>query len=143
MMLVDGAQSAGVTVWQETVTVTPSTQYAFSCWAANSDPAGFTNYSILHFTINGAQVGSDLTLSSAGGIWQKFGVAWNSGASSSGVIRIVDVETDGLGNDFALDDISLTVVPEPSVTLLSLLAVASLVVLFAARRTLAARRRSV
>jgi hypothetical protein len=40
--------------------------------------------------------------------WQKIWVSWNSGSSTSAVIGIIDVNIDGGGNDFGLDDISFS-----------------------------------
>ncbi len=36
---------------------------------------------------------------------------WDSGYQSTMAIRIVDANVDGLGNDFALDDLSLVAKP--------------------------------
>ncbi|MBP7451148.1 MAG: hypothetical protein KA817_14020, partial [Flavobacteriales bacterium] len=50
MMVVNGAATAGVSVWCQTVTVVPGTSYAFSAWLSSmvvSNPA------VLQFTING------------------------------------------------------------------------------------------
>lgn len=125
MMLVDGSPTANTTVWQETVTVSPNTPYSFSCWAA---PSYAANYPTLHFTVNSAALGSDLTLSGSAGNWQEFSSIWNSGAATSALIRIVDTSTvwNAYGNDFALDDISMVAVPEPGIAALLLLGVAAL-----------------
>ena len=71
----------------------------------------------LHFTINGVQIGSDITLSDQDGQWSQFSASWNSGTSSVATITLVDLNTVAIGNDFALDDVSFSgpaVVPEPS-----------------------------
>jgi len=103
MMLVDGSGAAGTVAWSETVTVETNKTYVFSGWAASSNSS---NPAKLRVTVNGIQVGADLQLGSTGGQWQKFSFAWNSGASQSAQISIVDANLIGLGNDFALDDLS-------------------------------------
>src|ERR1700761_6332113 len=69
MMMVDGSQTAGATGWSETVTGQTNVNYAFSFWAASSDGS---NPAQLTFTINGTPLTSPVTLSTTGGLWQKF-----------------------------------------------------------------------
>jgi hypothetical protein len=110
MLLVDGSTTAGVVVWQQTINVIPNTLYEWDAFGISwgnvngSDPSPAN----LVFQINGLQVGSTLTLSAQIGVWQKFSGAFNSGANSSIILSIRDSNTDFLGNDFALDDISVT-----------------------------------
>lgn len=113
MMAVNGATSPNVTVWSETVNVSANTNYDLSAWIASSYPL---SPAVLDFSINGAQVGTDFTASTTTGLWQQFNADWNSGASSSAVLTIVDLNTQADGNDFALDDIRFgteTATPEP------------------------------
>ncbi|MGQ9487108.1 MAG: PEP-CTERM sorting domain-containing protein [Armatimonadota bacterium] len=110
MFIADGYTVGDKTVWQQTVTVASYTPYIFSYWAASSDgsnPATFRAF------INGVQIG-DLQLPEQTGLWKKFEAVWNSGAATSATIRLVDLVTAGIGNDFTLDDISLQAVPEPA-----------------------------
>jgi RHS repeat-associated protein len=104
MMAVNGATSAGVTVWSQTVAVVPNTSYEFSAWIASwfaDSPAQ------LQFKINGNSIGT-FTAPSATGIWQQFATTWNSTSGTSAFIQVIDLNTDNFGNDFALDDMSLT-----------------------------------
>jgi len=103
MLLLDGFPAADKIAWSETVPAQPETSYTFSGWAASSDAA---SPSVLRFTINGAQVGSDLVLSNDAGVWRTFTATWNSGASTAAVIAIIDENLVSFGNDFALDDLS-------------------------------------
>lgn len=48
------------------------------------------------------------------GIWTEFSAQWSSGTASTEVIQIADTTAIALGDDFALDDLSFTAVPEPS-----------------------------
>lgn len=110
MFIADGHTVWDKTLWQQTVTVAPNTPYIFSYWAA-------TSYSErppeLRTFINGVRIG-DLQLPSQTGQWVKFEAVWNSGTATSATIRLVDLVTYSVGNDFTLDDISLQVVPEPA-----------------------------
>jgi hypothetical protein len=106
-------------VWQETVTVSPNTDYYFSAWAISLNNAG--NYAKLRFSINGVQIGFQAQLTagtkSDDNPWKpqdRFYGRWNSGTSTTAVISIVDLQTATSGNDFGLDDISFgTLAPAP------------------------------
>ncbi|MCA0238579.1 MAG: gliding motility-associated C-terminal domain-containing protein [Bacteroidetes bacterium] len=102
MMAVNGSGTAGVDVWCQTVTVSPNTQYVFTAWATALVPASPAR---LQFSINGTTIGSIFNLSSTTCNWQNFYAVWNSGASTSATICIVNQNTAPSGNDFALDDI--------------------------------------
>ena len=120
MMLVDGSTVGGTTpVWAPSIpiTVTPNTTYIFSGWMMDTDSVAWearwgASYADLVFSINGTGLGTGEPSSS--GTWQPFSVTWNSSASTSAALVITDASTVFLGNDFALDDISFTAVPEPS-----------------------------
>ena len=117
MMLIDGVPNA--TIWAETVTVLPNTDYTFSAWATTANGA---NLPTLRFLINSSQVGSDLPLVIPAGTWQNFVNVWNSGSNTTATIAIVDTASTAFGNDLALDDLSFTgPVPEPSSALLAML----------------------
>ena len=114
-MLVNGHGSA-ITIWQQTVTVTANTDYYFSAWAMSLNDVG--PYAQLRFEVNGVQVGtiavleqgpSNATQAAANNYWKRFYSTpfWNSGSVSGPItIKIVNLEDDAYGNDFALDDIS-------------------------------------
>lgn len=103
MLLVNGSPVADVEVWQQTVTVTPNTNYAFSTWI---QALWTPNPAQLSFAINGRNLGNLITASLPTCTWTQFSATWNSGASTTAVISIVNRNTMVQGNDFALDDIS-------------------------------------
>ena len=103
MLLVNGAQQADVRVWSQTIAVQPNTNYAFSAWLENITTV---NPASLQFTINGQRLGNPLTANVNDCIWDQFHTTWNSGATTTAVISIVNENTIFPGNDFALDDIS-------------------------------------
>jgi len=105
MLLVNGATTANVSIWCETINVAPNTNYAFSTWLATLTA---TNPAQLQFSINGALIGPVFTASPTNCVWQQFYSTWNSGANTTASICIVNQNTVASGNDFAIDDISFT-----------------------------------
>lgn len=105
MLIVNGATSANVSIYCQTVSTVPGTDYAFSTWLQSvtaSNPAQ------LQFSINGALIGSVFSAQPANCNWQQFYTTWNSGTATSAQICIVNQNTIASGNDFALDDISFS-----------------------------------
>ncbi|MBS1637210.1 MAG: gliding motility-associated C-terminal domain-containing protein [Bacteroidetes bacterium] len=106
-MLVNGAGTANVNVYCQTVPVTANTNYLFSTWLSNltagTPPSQLAQ---LQFYVNGVPLGSVFTSPSAVNTWAQFSASWNSGANTSANICIVNQSTSLGGNDFGLDDIS-------------------------------------
>ncbi|WP_338221280.1 glycine-rich domain-containing protein [Algoriphagus sp. oki45] len=102
-------------IWRQEVAVEQFTEYYFSAWAMNLNPASNAR---LQFKINGQLVGTVLDLSTAPeptsqaqvGLdnWREFrsNPSWSSGTATTAIIEIVNLNTALGGNDFALDDIS-------------------------------------
>jgi gliding motility-associated-like protein len=105
MLLVNGSPIANVSIWCQTIPVSPNTDYLFSTWVT---PAYPVNPPILQFSINGGNIGS--LFSPSGGVctWEEFFATWNSGVATSANICIVNQNINVAGNDFALDDISFS-----------------------------------
>jgi hypothetical protein len=109
MLIANGSSEPEKTVWMETVKVSPNHKYAFGLWAASwghwnsgdNDPSPAK----LVITINGNPVGPTFPVRAKDGDWSKYSAAWSSGSAKSAVIRIVDQNLEGIGNDFAIDDI--------------------------------------
>ncbi|OCX52528.1 hypothetical protein BEL04_13805 [Mucilaginibacter sp. PPCGB 2223] len=112
MMVVNGASTANVTVWSESISVQTNTTYVFSVWGASVTSG---SPGILNFSINGVQLGN-ITLTSTLGAWQNFTVRWSSGSNTTATIGIVNQNTAASGNDFALDDISFAPVCRKNIT---------------------------
>jgi gliding motility-associated-like protein len=104
MLVVNGASTPNTQVWCQTVTVEPATTYQFGTWvtSALTDPT----VAQLQFSINGAGLGSIFSPTSQGCNWTQFTQNWTSGLVTSAQICIVNQNTSGGGNDFALDDIT-------------------------------------
>ncbi|NVO18395.1 MAG: hypothetical protein HXX13_01770 [Bacteroidetes bacterium] len=111
-LIVNGAKYAPQPfVWKETVTVVPNKDYYFSAWAISLN--NVAPFAELRFSVNGVQVGTTATLTAGQNIlnnpWllkDRFYGTWNSGATTTAVIEILDLNTSANGNDFGLDDIS-------------------------------------
>jgi len=117
MMVVNGSDSTTDRVWYENgIAVDPNTTYFFSTWihtVYDLSPAQ------LKFSININNIGTTFTAGSVADGWQQFFASWNSGSDTTANIALVNQNTAFSGNDFALDDISLSVtapggVPEPA-----------------------------
>lgn len=107
MLCVNGATAANVTIYCQTVNVTPNTDYAFSTWLMTLSPG---NPAALQFSINGTLIGNVFTANNNTCIWDQFYTTWNSGASTTANICIVNQNTIAAANDFALDDINFSLV---------------------------------
>jgi gliding motility-associated-like protein len=105
MMIVNGATSPNISVWCQTITVQPNTNYQFSAWVSNVDlnPQPLPN---LRFNINNAPAGPPFSPVISSGTWTQFYTVWNSGSNTSVNICLTDSSTAGGGNDFAMDDIA-------------------------------------
>lgn len=106
MMVVNGATNPGAVVWEQTLGVSPNTDYNFSAWATNVVAgATGTNIADLQFSVNGFTIGPVFSPNLIPCIWTQFTSTWNSGANTTATISILNQNTTAGGNDFALDDI--------------------------------------
>lgn len=103
MLVANGSAVLNQVVWEQTITVIPHTNYAFSTWISSLLP---TNPAQLQFSINGNNLGGIISPSSTTCNWSQFYSTWNSGNNTTATIAIVNKNLQGNGNDFALDDIS-------------------------------------
>jgi hypothetical protein len=101
--------SLPLAVWDETVAVAPDTAYQFSAQATSVTSSDSS--AVLDFYAGSTLLGA-LTVG-APGVWETFSVTWYSGSNTSVFLKIVDANNAAVGNDFGLDNISLTT-PEPS-----------------------------
>ena len=114
MLVVNGAPTPDARIWLSSpIAVTPFTTYYFQAQVASVYP---TSPAVLAFSINGIQVGSDLTAGTVGD-WRSFFTPWNSGAARSVTLGLVNRNIERSGNDFAIDAIGFDTtnpVPEPA-----------------------------
>jgi hypothetical protein len=123
MFIANGSTTANTDVWQQSVALEADTNYMFSGWAAswgNYGDATDPSPARIILLVEGTQVGMEFIVPPANGLWDQFQFFWNSGSNTYPTLRIVDTNLAPAGNDFTLDDISLTVastqstVPEPA-----------------------------
>ncbi len=105
MLVCNGSSQANDVVWNQSITVTPNTNYKFSAWVTSVENIAPGSEAMLQFAINGALVGPVFNAPLNAPQWANFAVNWNSGTNTTAIITIVDQNTLGSANDFALDDI--------------------------------------
>lgn len=97
---------AGTSVWCQSLTVFPNTEYTFTFWARDiTDNPNAHPLATLIPTFNGLEATD--TLVAAGG-WSSLTTVWNSGNATTLDLCIIDMQWQTGGNDFGLDDISLS-----------------------------------
>jgi hypothetical protein len=116
MLVLNGSPIADTSAWSQTISVTGGKTYDFTVWVASSYP---TSPATLNLSVNGTQVGSTFTASTTTGLWQQFSGDFTA-SSNSAALSIIDTNLTRSGNDFALDDISVSAVPEPGVWVMML-----------------------
>lgn len=105
MLIVNGATTAGVKVWCQTHQVYPNASYSLSAYF---EELHNQNYPILQWNVNGTNVGSAVTSQIIPCLWRQITTTWNSGVNTSATFCLVGGNTAANGNDFAIDDITIT-----------------------------------
>lgn len=107
MFIANGSTSAdSATVWSQTVAVQPNTEFTLSMWYANV--SNFPDNQKLQFQVNDVLIGQRATNPPNVCDWGNLQTNWNSGSSTTATIKIINHDRTFLGNDFAIDDISMT-----------------------------------
>lgn len=114
MMVVDGSDTnAGNNkLWEQTVTVVPGKTYQLSYYLQSLTVGSPARIEVL---INGVSLGLPNTAPATTCNWVQRIYSWNAGVSNTAIITIYDREISGAGNDFAIDDLSLTTCPSAPV----------------------------
>ncbi|MCS6929236.1 MAG: T9SS type A sorting domain-containing protein [Saprospiraceae bacterium] len=104
MLVVDGQ---GPVAWQQTVTVTAGTTYAFSAWFNNlvRPPKNYSDPQVALF-VNNIQIAGPLSLPETPDRWEWLCGLFTASISGPAVISIRMLSTAQVGNDVAIDDIS-------------------------------------
>lgn len=115
MMIVNGSTRPNVTVWQQLIKVEKGRKYDFSMFATSWGREGETTNdpspARLAVSVDGTLIHSPYLLLERSGQWGKLAATFSAKTSKPVVIKIVDENTDGYGNDFALDDIKVVAQP--------------------------------
>ncbi|MFA7082839.1 MAG: gliding motility-associated C-terminal domain-containing protein [Bacteroidales bacterium] len=103
----DASSVGGSRVYQSTTVVKPNTDYLFSVDATAINVFSPSDYPRMQYSINGSQEGDVVTIDQGICNWITTSNIWNSGSNTIATIRIINQNTVGTGNDFAIDNISL------------------------------------
>lgn len=108
-MVLDGIGTPNTYFFQSTVNVEPNTLYEFSVQSVflSFTELSSSYYPRLKYYINNQQLGGVDVISNYNCNWHTFKYKWYSGTNTTATLRVVDDNTDGGGNDFAVDNILL------------------------------------
>jgi hypothetical protein len=117
MMIVNGSLTAGKNVWTGSLStgLSAGVTYLFSAWVMNVYHDGQPGHddANLEFSIGGNSLG---TFTATGtGVWQEFTATYTPSVGGE-LPTAVDLKINYYANDFALDDLSLTRVPDGAMT---------------------------
>jgi gliding motility-associated-like protein len=102
MFIANGASILNHKIWCQTVNTDINTDYEFSAWL--SDVVG-SSPPIFQFQVDGVLLGGTLNVTEPKCTWQQYDAIWESGTKTSVEICLINQNTAGGGNDFAIDDI--------------------------------------
>jgi len=137
MLVVNGAPIADQVVWQSgPIGITSATDYFFEAFVmnvcCNPNYQGGNSPPVLTFSIS-LDGGLPIVLNTLSiplvppGVWNGLSTSFNSGTATSAVLYLINANTERAGNDFAVDDVSLSTqsivnsVPEPGTWMMMLL----------------------
>ncbi|MBC7495980.1 MAG: PEP-CTERM sorting domain-containing protein [Sphingomonadaceae bacterium] len=119
-LIANGAEVADATVYRSaSIAVLAGTTYSFGAFLANAYPG---NPAAIDFRVAlgagpATSIGS-FTIPAGSGVWNSAAQPFFTGAATSVLLSFVDLNLAAGGNDFAIDDITLTqvsaAVPEPA-----------------------------
>ncbi|UCG49381.1 MAG: PEP-CTERM sorting domain-containing protein [Phycisphaerales bacterium] len=117
MLAANGSLEPDDIVWSQTVEVQENTLYELAFWLSSWSSLD-SPVIVLDVVINGSNVLNSCNVPPTGGVWEHWSTVWFSGNSESAEIDFINTSTKYYGCDFAIDDISLVIVPEPTTLLL-------------------------
>ncbi len=130
----NAATTPGTPVYtSSSIAIVAGKTYTFGGFFSNAYPDSPAQIDFLVSLDGGpaTSIGS-YTIAAGAGVWNAASFTFYSGTATSAVLSFVDLNTAGGGNDFGIDDITLTAVPEPATW--GLMIVGFSLVGFAARR---------
>lgn len=112
MMAISGAASGNTPFWQQTIAVEKNKNYVFSYFVQSlTNP----NSGTIQVEFNSTIIGID-SLPLLDCDWEIHSYTWFSGNDSSVTITLTDFTSSAIGNDFAVDDMSLSTLKSCSAT---------------------------
>jgi hypothetical protein len=105
MLIANGAASASQSVWNQSVKVLPGTIYKISFYLAEiSAPGSVADIAV---DMGGGQIGH-AAAPSVIDTWKEVNFYWYSGSKTGVRLALKDLNTGGVQNDFAIDNISMS-----------------------------------
>jgi hypothetical protein len=101
-MIINGATTANVPIWSQTVAVQANTDYQFTYWLQSVRPE---EPSRLQLYANGVAVGPIYVASASTCSFSQYMYNFNTASATSVVLELRNMNTASGGNDFAIDDI--------------------------------------
>ena len=138
-LVANGALDGTTTVYRSSaITVAAGTTYSFGAFFANDYPA---NPATIDFRValgggTPTSIGT-YTIADGAGVWNGASQSFNTGTATSVVLSFVDLNTQSNGNDFGIDDVTLTATVPEAATWAMMIAGFGLVGVVARRRSLA------
>ena len=113
LMFIGNGKATPDRVWVAgPIAVQPNTLYYFEAWVMNAccppplgDGVNPVGPSQLTFFANDQALGT--RTSQKLGVWEGLGTTWASGAATSVTLKLVNANTEAMGNDFGVDDVFL------------------------------------
>lgn len=106
-MSIDGCTTSEI-LWEETIPIiNPFSIYKFEFWSSRADAVQpiFEIHMIGNVTGDIVEATQNDIPYTGTNMYDAYGLpTWNSGANTNVIIRIINLETNGYGNDFELDD---------------------------------------
>ncbi len=103
MMVIDGSTSANDTLYKQTVVVSSGKSYVFSFWGINAHTLSpGTNPANLELVVNNISLGTYELIEMQ---WRIKFAFWRATFSGPVEVAIINRQINGLGNDFAIDDV--------------------------------------
>ncbi len=115
-MVVNGSTSGGGPAWSQQISVLPDTLCSLSGWFASVSAAA---PAALEYSIRDSQgviATYAFQLSPIAVVWTNVTFNFNCGSASTVTVQVWDTSALFSGNDYAIDDLSVTVVPMLSIT---------------------------
>lgn len=112
-MIVNGTDGGLGPAWAQLVELLPNTDYVLSAWFASLFPVSPAS---LQFRVIGdgtEDISATFQAPTDTAVWGERTFSFNSGGNAFVSLQIWDVNDQFTGNDYAIDDISLAVVPTP------------------------------
>uniref|UniRef100_UPI0037525A64 Ig-like domain-containing protein n=1 Tax=Emticicia sp. TaxID=1930953 RepID=UPI0037525A64 len=110
MMIVNASFNPDIVIEKTITNLCPNTKYEYSVWIYNLCPptntSGCPNKPNLTFLIDGVGKYNTGTLNTSG--WQQVGFTFSTGNSTTSTFSIRNNTLGGVGNDWVIDDISIT-----------------------------------